>query len=190
MDNNELDTGIDKFYKEYKGATDLRSEEEKARDFSQTEFVAAAAPVNWIEKQPHEWRSFPIANQFFTYKCVAFTTAKLAMINFWLKTKEIIHFSPNSIYEYRVNKPSEGMIGNDAFEIWQYKGISLEAVAKSNQVQESEPIFISLFAKEVAKGFKLGNHITIPEKDFDRVASTIQVTGKGVMSWFYFTGRE
>lgn len=188
--NNELNTSIDRFYEDYKGASDFRTSAEKARDYSQEEFVASASLVNWVEKKPHEWRSFPVLNQFFTFKCVAFTTAKLALINFWLKTKEFLLFSPNSIYDYRANKPTNGMMGNDAFQIWQDKGVSLDAVCKSDQMQESDPIFISLFAKEVAKGFKLGNHITIPEKDFDRVASTIQVTGKGVMVWFYFTARE
>ena len=188
--NDQLENGIDKFYETYNGAADLRPDEEKVKDYSQTEFVASAAPVNWIEKKPHEWRSFPVLNQFFTLKCVAFTTAKLALINFWLKTKETILFSPNSIYDYRSNKPSGGMIGNDAFEIWQKNGISLDAVAKSEQIQEGEQISLSLFAKEVAKGFRLGSHITILEKDFDRLASTIQTTGKGVMTWFFFTSRE
>jgi hypothetical protein len=187
---HNLTNEIDKFYDNYNGASDLRTPEEKAKDFSQEEFVASANPVNWQEKQDKDWRVFPVLNQFYTLKCVAFTTAKLAMINFWLKTKEYLHFSPNSIYDYRVNKPSGGMIGDDAFGIWKDKGISLEAVAKSNQVQETEPIDLDLFSKEVAKGFKLGNYITIPEKDFDRVASTIQTTGKGVMVWFYFTSRE
>lgn len=186
----ELKNEIDKFYENYQGAEDLRTPEEKAKDFSQEEFVASANPVVWVEKEDKDWRSFPVLNQFFTFKCVAFTIAKQALINFWLKTQEMLLFSPNSIYKYRVNAPSGGMIGNDAFDIWKDKGISLEAVARSNQIQESDPIELSLFAQEVAKGFKLGNYITIPERDFDRVASTIQATGKGVMCWFYFTSRE
>ena len=186
----ELKNEIDKFYENYQGASDLRSTEEKDKDYFQTEFVARANPVVWVEKQPHEWRSFPILNQFFTAKCVAFTTAKLSLISFWLKTQEFLQFSPNSIYDYRVNKPNEGMIGNDAFEIWRAKGISLEAIARSNQIQERESTDISNFAKEVAKGFTVGSHITIPDGDFDRVASTIQTTGKGIMCWFYFTSRE
>jgi len=187
---DELKKQIDNFYENYNGASDLRSEEEKAKDFNQSEFVASANPVEWKEKQPQDWRSFPVLNQFYTSKCVAFTTAKLALINFWLKTKEFILFSPNSIYDYRSNKPEGGMIGDDAFSIWKNKGIALEAVAKSNQVQESEPTGLSLFAQEVAKGFKLGGYITIDNGDFDRVASTIQTTNKGVMVWFYFTHRE
>lgn len=188
MDN--LTKEIDNFYENYQGASDQRSEEEKDFDYNQTEFVAESNPVEWKEKKENDWRSFPMLNQFYTFKCVAFTLAKIALINFWLKTKEFLKFSPNSIYDYRVNKPSGGMIGNDAFEIWQDKGISLEAVCKSNQVQETEPIEVTLFAKEVAKGFKLGKHITINNGDFDRVASTIQTTGKGIMVWFYFTSRE
>ncbi len=186
----DLQKEIEKFYENYNGAEDLRTDEEKAKDFLQTEFVASAAPVDWKRKKKSEFRGFPELNQFFTFKCVAFTTAKLALINFWLKTKEFLLFSPNSIYDYRVNKPDGGMIGDDAFQIWKEKGIALESVCKSTQVQESDPITISLFAKEVAKGFKLGNFITIPGVDFDRVASTIQTTGKGVMVWFYFTSKE
>lgn len=188
--DQEFNKLIDKFYEQYQGANDNRSDEEKLLDYNQAEFVTSANEVIWIKKRKDEFRSFPELNQFFTSKCVAFTTAKLALINFWLKTKEFLFFSPNSIYDYRVNKPSGGMIGNDAFDIWKDKGISLESVCKSNQIQESDPIEVSLFAKEVAKGFKLGEHITIPNGDFDRVASTIQTTGKGVMTWFYFTSRE
>lgn len=189
MDTN-LTQEIDKFYESYHGAEDLRTQEEKNRDWNQSEFVASANPINWVEKKEQDWRSFPVLNQFFTYKCVAFTTAKLALINYWLKTKELLKFSPNTIYDYRSNKPGGGMVGYEAFKIWQDKGISLDAVCHSDQLQESIPFEISLFAKEVAKGFKLGNHITIDNGDFDRVASTIQTTGKGVMVWFYFTHRE
>lgn len=186
----DLNSGIEQFFDQYQGGSDLRSEEAKAKDYSQIEFVASAAPVNWVEKQPHEWRSFPVLNQFYTFKCVAFTIAKLALINLWLTTQEFLLFSPNSIYDRRPNKPEGGMVGNDAFEIWQESGISLEAVAKSNQTKETDTFFVSLLAKEIAKGFKLGNHITIPNGDFDRVASTLQVTGKGVMTWFFFTSNE
>lgn len=187
---NDLNKAIEQFYEDYKGAEDLRSDVEKAKDFNQREFVASEAPVEWKEKKGTDWRSFPTLQQFYTLKCVAFTTAKLALINFWLKTKEFLLFSPNSIYKYRSNQGSGGMVGDEAFQIWKDKGISLDATAKSNQTQEGDPYEISLFATEVAKGFKLGNWITITEKDFDRVCSTIQTTGKGVMVWFYFTSRE
>jgi len=187
---NDLNKEIDNFYENYQGAEDNRTDVQKARDYNQKEFVASANPVNWTEKKPEDWRSFPVLNQFFTYKCVAFTTAKLALINFWLKTKEFLKFSPNSIYDYRINKPGGGMVGDDAFNIWEDTGITLEAISPSNQIQEGDPFELSLFSKEVAKGFKLGNHITIDNGDFDRVASTIQTTGKGVMCWFYFTSAE
>lgn len=190
MSDNLLEKQIDLFYENYNGAEDLRSDEEKALDYNQKEFVASANPVMWVEKKLEDWRSFPVMNQFYTYKCVAFTTAKLALINFWLKTKEFLMFSPNSIYDYRINKPQGGMIGDDAFGIWKDKGISLYSVAKSDQVQETEPTELSRFAVEVAKGFKLGSYITIDNGDFDRVASTIETTGKGIMLWFYFTSRE
>lgn len=188
MDN--LTNEIRKFYVNYQGASDPRSNEEKEKDFNQSEIVAFANPVIWTEKKPQDWRSFPTLNQNFTSKCVAFTIAKLAMINYWLKTNEFLFFSPNSIYDYRSNKPSGGMIGDEAFKIWKEKGISLEGVCKSNQIQENQSIQISKFAKEVAKGFILGNYITIDNGDFDRVASTIQSTNKGVMVWFWFTHEE
>jgi len=188
--NNDLKNGIEQFYDNYEGASDLRTEAEKAKDFNQEEFVAGISPIDWTEKAPDQWRSFPELNQFYTLKCVAFTTAKLALISLWLKTKETLKFSPNSIYKYRSNSPGGGMIGDDAFGIWKDKGISLDIVCKSTQVQEGDPYEISDFAKEVAKGFKLGSYITITAKDFDRVASTLQTTGKGIMVWFYFTSRE
>lgn len=187
---DDLNKAIDNFYESYKGAEDLRTLEQKMKDFNQNEFVTSANEVEWKEKNENSWRSFPTLQQFYTLKCVAFTTAKLALINFWLKTKEFLLFSPNSIYKYRSNQNSGGMMGDEAFQIWKDRGISLDATAKSNQTQEGDPYEVSLFATEVAKGFKLGNWITINEKDFDRVCSTIQTTGKGVMVWFYFTSRE
>ena len=190
MPQTNLKNEIERFYENYQGAEDNRTDAEKLRDYNQEEIVASAMPVSWEHKTPVDFRSFPELNQLYTGKCVAFTTSKLALINFWLKTKEMLKFSPNSIYTYRSNKPSAGMVGDDAFKIWRDKGISLEAVAKSDQVTEDEPYEVNLLAQEIAKGFKLGNYITISNGDFDRVASTIQVTGKGVMSWFYFTSRE
>jgi len=97
---DDLNKAIDKFYEAYNGADDLRTLEEKEKDFNQNEFVASEAPVEWREKKETDWRSFPIQQQFYTLKCVAFTTAKLALINFWLKTKEFLLFSLISLSNY------------------------------------------------------------------------------------------
>lgn len=56
---------------------DTRSEAEKAKDITFNEVVASAAPVNWVEKDPSEWRSFPIFNQGNSSSCVAQTLKKM-----------------------------------------------------------------------------------------------------------------
>ena len=57
---------------------DTRSEAQKARDWKFEEVVAAANPVNWVEKPQAEWRRFPIYNQDGSGSCVAQTLRKMA----------------------------------------------------------------------------------------------------------------
>lgn len=174
----------------YNGAFDNRPIEKQQKDWYQEELVAQTNPVNWVVKKRNEFRSFPVMNQNYTNKCVAFTLRKLAMINYFLKTGELLDFSASFPYEYRVNKPTGGMIGVDAFDIWVNRGIPTEALCRSNQIRDNDEVKIDEMAIQVAKGFLCGAHIGINPGDFDRVASTIQTTDKGIMGWFYFTSRE
>ena len=96
---------------------DIRPEEEKEKDYHFGEIVAAANPVNWVEKPQSAWRKFPIFNQDGSGSCVAQTLAKLLGILYWLKNQLYVHFSATHIYQRRSNKPYGGMAGVDAFNI-------------------------------------------------------------------------
>lgn len=170
---------------------DNRPEEKRQKDFYLSEIVAGAAPVNWTNKAPTAWRSFPTQKQNGSYSCVAQTIKKLALISLWLRDNILIYFSATHIYQRRSNKPAGGMIGVEAFDIWM-KGITLEQFAPSESLTDTQMdnTKIETYAEDIGKVFAIGGHIGLPNGDIDAVASVIQQTGKGVMVWFYFTESE
>ena len=171
---------------------DLRPDSEKEKDYQQSEILALASPVNWQQKGGNiPWRSFPVFNQNQQNSCVANTMAKLLGIKYFLRDGRFLDFSKAHIYTRRVNKPQEGMVGYDAFEIGK-KGVTLESLVPSDYPNDTpiDALKIDRFKEEVGEVFKIKNYIELPTKDFENVASTIQATGKGVMCWFYFNSSE
>lgn len=170
---------------------DTRPEEEKENDYQFGEIVAAANPVNWVEKPQSAWRKFPIFNQDGSGSCVAQTLAKLLGILYWLKNQLYVHFSATHIYQRRSNKPSGGMAGVDAFNIAR-KGATLEELVPSQNMTDSQMdgTEIPQYKQDVGSVFKIGNYVSLPIKDIDMIASIIQTTSKAVMVWFYFKGDE
>jgi hypothetical protein len=170
---------------------DTRPEEEKEKDYQFGEIVAAANPVNWVEKPQSAWRKFPIFNQDGSGSCVAQTLAKLLGILYWLKNKLYVHFSATHIYQRRSNKPSSGMAGVDAFNIAS-KGATLEELVPSQDMNDPQMdgTEIPQYKQDVGSVFKIGNYVSLPIKDIETIASIIQTTNKGVMVWFYFKGDE
>ena len=171
---------------------DTRPAEEKAKDFKLEELVASAAPVAWKEKERAKWRTFPDQQQDGSGSCVAQTAKKLAGINLWLKEGTYVEFSATPLYAARSNRPEGGMIGVEAFEIWRKDGMTLEALVSSKNMSDAamDSAKVEQYEKDIAKVFCLSNHVGLPTGDIDIVASTIQQTGKGVMTWFYFTNAE
>lgn len=170
---------------------DTRTEKQKEKDYTIKETVASVATVDWKEKSESEWRKFPAINQGSSGSCVMNTIKKLAGIQLYLKEKTYVDFSA-AFYQLRSNKPSSGMIGVEAFEIWRKNGLPLEQLVPSEKMSDAEidAIKIEQYKKDIAEVFKINNHVGIPNGDFETVASTIQQTGKGVMCWFYFTREE
>ncbi len=170
---------------------DIRPEEEKEKDYQFGEIVAAANPVNWVEKPQSAWRKFPIFNQDGSGSCVAQTLAKLLGILYWLKNQLYVHFSATHIYQRRSNKPSGGMAGVDAFNIAR-KGVTLEELVPSQDMNDGQMdgTEILQYKQDVGSVFKIGNYVSLPIKDIDTIASVIQTTGKAVMVWFYFNRDE
>lgn len=170
---------------------DDRPDFEKKKDFQFKEFVASASPVEWKEKKESEWRKFPDLNQGASNSCVMCTIAKLAMVMLWLKEKTNVMFS-RAFYQLRSNKPNGGMIGVEAFEIWRKNGLPLEQLVPSEKLSDSEldAIQVEQYEKDIAKVFAISGHVGFDNGDFETIASTIQQTGKAVMTWFYFTAEE
>jgi hypothetical protein len=166
---------------------DVRPPEEKEKDYHFGEIVAAANPVNWVEKPQSAWRKFPIFNQDGSGSCVAQTMSKLLGILYWLLNQLYVHFSATHIYQRRANKPSGGMAGVDAFNIAR-QGATLEELVPSQNLNDSQMdgTVIPQYKQDVGKVFKIGNYVSLPVKDIDTIASIIQTTSKGVMVWFYF----
>lgn len=167
---------------------DPRTPEEKARDYKFEEIVASATPVKWEEKPQSKWRKFPIFNQDGSGSCVAQTQAKELGIMRYLKDGYYVHFSATDIYQQRSNKPSSGMIGVDARKILKDSGATLEVLTPSQNMTDAQmdAVVVEPYKRDVGKVFKVPNYVELPLRDIETIASTIQVTGKGVMVWFYF----
>lgn len=170
---------------------DTRTPEAKAKDWQQKEVVAAAAAVQWREKQPSEFRKFPIFNQNGSGSCVAQTQAKELGIMRYLTDQTYVHFSATDIYQRRSNKPAAGMGADDARKI-AAQGVTLEALTPSQDMTDAQMdgAIVEPYKREVGAVFAARNYLGIPSGDIEAVASTIQATGKGVMTWFYFQGAE
>lgn len=167
---------------------DTRPEAEKQKDFKAEEIVASAAAVNWTEKPQSAWRKFPIFNQDGSGSCVAQTEAKELGIMRFLKDGVYVHFSATDIYQRRVNKPAAGMAAVDARDIIRKGGATLEVLTPSQNMTDvqMDTAIVEPYKRQVGLVFAVPNYVALPIKDIDRIASTIQATGKGVMVWFYF----
>ncbi|HPM39240.1 MAG TPA: peptidoglycan-binding protein [Candidatus Pacearchaeota archaeon] len=179
--------------KEFKSGAciDIRTEEEKAKDYKFKEIVASVAPVNWVEKKESEWRKFPDQDQGNSYTCVMQTIAKMASILLFIKENVYVAFS-KVYYQLRSNRPLGGMMGVESFEIWRKEGLPLEKLVPSEERSDEEidSTIVKQYNKDIAKVFRLGNHIGADGESFETIASIIQVTGKPIMAWFYFTAEE
>jgi len=173
-------------------ALDTRPTEAKLKDFNQKEVVANAATVQWREKQPSEYRRFPIFNQNGSGSCVAQTEAKELGIMRWLKDGQYVHFSATDIYQQRFNKPDAGMGAIDAREIVRKGGATLEVLTPSQSMTDAQmdTAVVEGYKRDVGGVFKVSNYLGLDAANIESVASTIQATGKGVMVWFYFDINE
>ena len=171
---------------------DTRTEEEVKKDFLFEEIVSSPAPVSWRGKTQEELRIFPVINQSSSSSCVAQTIRKMALIHNWLNEQSILDFSATSIYTHRANKPSGGMIGVDAFNIWRKRGIALEALVPSNNMTEQamDSLKIEPHEEAIAEHFAISGFLQPPTRDIEAIASIIQHTKKPVMVWYYFTHAE
>lgn len=166
---------------------DERPPEAKAKDYTQKEVVASAAVVQWREKPVTEIRKFPIFNQNGSGSCVAQTQAKELGIMRYLTDGTYVHFSATDIYQRRSNRPGAGMGSDDVRQIAS-KGVTLEVLTPSQSMDDTQmdSAVVEQYKHDVGSVFAVPNYLSITAPTIDDVASTIQATGKGVMTWFYF----
>ncbi len=171
---------------------DPRPETEKQLDYRIDEIVSEAAPVSWIETLPFEIRVFPIQNQNGSGSCVAQSRRKLYRILFKVNRGQDLDFSASYIYRLRANYSEPGMNANDAISLTRHRGITLNGLMPSDYMSDAQmnAVKIEPHHDEIAKEFAVPNEVTFASGDIETVASTIQKTRKGVMTWFYFTERE
>ena len=170
---------------------DDRPQEEMEKDYLFDEIVAATNPVHWREKPQSQWRSFPIYDQDGSGSCVAQAVTKTLGILYWLRNKSYVHFSATHLYQQRSNRPAAGMHAVDAWNIAR-NGVTLEELAPSQMMTDAQMdlMVVEEYKRRVGEIFKIPNYVALPVRDIETVASTIQTTGKGVMVWYWFTGRE
>ena len=175
---------------------DDRSEDNKIKDYFFDETVASASQVHWRTKSPKDWRRFSVKDQDGSGSCVMQSLSKQAEILHFLRSDELIEFSAG-FYKYRRNAPQYGMNGVDAFDIWREKGVPSEALVPSQKKNDAQmdTLVHSQFALEQAKNYRVSAYLQFTpgkydEDAFEKVASTIQTTGKGVMVWFFYGRNE
>lgn len=163
----------------------------KPGNWKQSEVVSSPATPQWVEKPQSAWRKFPIFNQDGSGSCVMQTECKEMGIMRSLKDGVYVHFSVADGYQRRVNKPGSGMIADDARKI-AAQGITLEVLVPSQNMSDAQldAETVEQYKHDVGSVFAVPNHLELPIKSIDSIASTIQATRKGVMAWFFFAIEE
>ncbi len=179
-----------------------QTQEEQRDNYAFREVVASANKVDWVEKKKptgfnfilntKTWRRFPVQNQSSSGSCVAQAMAKILGILAYLKWGVFIKFSAGHIYIRRNNKnigDGQGMNATDVYKIAQ-DGVTMEELLPSQNLNEAQinALFESDLHKQV--NLKIKNYIFLPVGDIETVASVIQTTKKGVMTWFRFHYKE
>lgn len=164
----------------YNGITpDLRSEEEKSKDWKAEELVSAMAiaPIFRTVKEG-QWNRYSVRNQNGSGSCVAQTTAKMLEIKRKLVKGDIIKFSASPIYKERSNKPQAGMNSNNALDIAVKHGSCREFDMPSENLSDAQ-----IDALAYPKNYEDLNNIAVPTSyvttpvSFDYVAGIIEREG-------------
>lgn len=95
---------------EYKGiAEDPRSADAKALDYKYEDLTKGDVPLNWIEYNEKNLKSYIIQNQDGSSSCVAQGTSKLLAMHEVLEGRGYTQLCPKFIYTRRANYPDGGM---------------------------------------------------------------------------------
>lgn len=172
---------------------DIKTIEQTAKTgWNIDEVLAGSAPFSWEKKSIDKLKNYPIWNQYMTSACVAFSKAKQVSIAVFKETGVWIDFSPASIYQLRSNDGA-GMFVPEANEIVNSRGVTLEALMKSQNLTEKEIAKVKrskvadLIAKAIAEA--VVSYLYITDRSIDRIAQTIE-SGRGVSLLIFATADE
>ena len=174
----------------YLGCRDTQTEVQKAKNWNFSEVCASAAPVIWLEKPRENWVSYPIRDQDGSGECVTMTYATEMGIIFKDKYGEWMDFSSSFPYQYRKYPQYSGCSSEDIYSRFTKIGNVYESMMPSQFMNDAQAMAVpkKKYYDDVALTYKIPR-IELPI-DFETVASTVQVTGKGVMVWFKFSVPE
>ncbi len=167
---------------------DNRTEEQKLYAYDSRELVSASQIV-WKEKT--KWNTYPVKRQWYTFECVAHSTAKHLGINNERDNGQYVDLSAGFFYWYRINKPTGGMVWSDAMKLATSRGSAFN-FRRVQRIRESEPEIApnDIEIKE-ALDFIGKDYIEDKERTMHSIAQIIEQQGSCLL-WFYFDvdGRE
>jgi len=174
----------------YLGCYDNQTDEEKSKNYKQSDIVASVAPAVFPVKELKDLVNYPIRSQGSSSRCVTFTYAKELSIWFLIKYGVWIDFSTCFLYQQRNNKELLGCSSVDIYTNFPKLGDIFEMFMPGDGLGEKDALAIPMppYAKDLAKVVEV-KRISLPI-DFDTVASTLSTTGKGAMLWFHFNRDE
>jgi hypothetical protein len=104
--------------KNYNGiAPDPRTEDQKELDYKYEDLARGDVPLNWIEYDEKNLKSYPIQNQDGSLSCVAQGTSKILAMHEIKEGRGYTQLCPKFIYTRRQNYPDGGMWLPNALDI-------------------------------------------------------------------------
>lgn len=158
---------------------DNRTDEEKAKDFHQTELVAMGTVTpKFRTVTDGQWAKYTPRNQDGSGSCVANTVAKMLEVKRKMGQGDVIKFSHAPIYIKRSNKPSTGMVGVNALQIACATSSCKESDVPSENMSDAQLDAITLPANfEDLNNLVLPSHYTQLPMDFDYIAAMVEKEG-------------
>jgi hypothetical protein len=174
----------------YNGCYDNQTDEQKSKNYKQSDVVTAVAPPVFPTKEPKNFLRYPIRSQGVSGRCVVFTYAKELSIWFYQKYGVWVDFSTCFPYQLRSNPDIPGCNSVDIYQVFPKIGNIFEQFMPGDGLNNQDAMAVPMppYAKDLAKMIEI-KRISVP-LDFDTVASTLQNTGKGVMLWFHYNQYE